>query len=431
MKFYRHLYTGFFYIALPIILLRLLWRGIKTRDYWQRISERLGFAPFKVTVPSIWLHSVSMGETLAAIPLIRALKQQYPTVPIVVTTTTSTGSLQVRQHLGDSVLHSYAPYDLPSMIARFFNQVQPKILIVMETELWPNWFFACQKTQIPIIIANARLSSKSHQGYQRILPLTQQMLACVSGVAAQTQMDAQNYIALGLPAEKVQVTGNIKFDLEMPKDMAAQIKILQTQLGHNRPIWLAASTHEGEDEQVLAAFATIRATTPNALLILIPRHPHRFEKVASLCQQQGYELVLRSENKPCQASTSILLGDTMGEVKLFCAVSDVAFIGGSLMPVGGHNLLEPAAFGVPVLCGPYIHNFTAIGSLLCQAGGARIVKNSHELAMTVLELLQDSTLRTSMGQKAYQVVVANRGALGKLLTFIEGVCDARYQEKKS
>lgn len=415
----RYLYTILFYLSLPVILLRLLWRARNNSAYAKGWSQRFGYLPKTIPKDCIWIHAVSVGESLAAVPIIKALQQSHPKIPILVTTMTPTGADRVRAAFDHQVILSYAPYDLPSALNRFLTACQPRLLILMETELWPNLLHGCNLRKIPVFVANARLSIRSAAGYQRISSMTRAMLSAVTLLAVQTQVEAERFIALGLDPARAKVTGSIKFDLEFPADLLERATLLRAQWGSNRPVWIAASTHEGEEEQILNAFARIRKVLPQSLLVLVPRHPSRFMRVAALCKQQGYEQVLRSENKSCSASTAIFIGDSMGELLLFYAASDVAYVGGSLIATGGHNPLEPAAVGLPVIMGPHLFNFLAISDQLQAAHAMIKIQNAEQLAQQILQLLQDKTLRKQMGENGRKFVSENRGALAKQLSLIE------------
>lgn len=411
----RIIYSFLLYLAIPLVLSRLLWRGWKHHGYWQRWQERFGF----VTAPvgCIWIHAVSVGEFQAAIPLIQQLKQ-HCRQPIFITTTTVTGSQRVRTVFGDHIYHSYLPYDLPDATTRFLHRVQPSLLILMETELWFNLLHHCQQRQIPVILANARLSERSARGYRNIASITRQMLNCINQIAAQTAQDAQRFIDLGMNPAKVQIIGNIKFEARLPASLAIHAQQLRQSLGNSRPIWIAASTHDAEELQVLTAFAEIKRQLPETLLILVPRHPERFTKVANLCVKSGYSVIKRSDNLPTTVAMDIYLGDTMGELILLYAVSDVAFIGGSLVAVGGHNMLEAAAVGIPIIFGKHIFNFAEIGHNLLTIGAARQVENAAALATVVVDYLQHPEVRHQAGQQGLQFIQHNQGALTRLLDII-------------
>ena len=423
----RGLYTGLLYLALPLALLRLYWRGRRDPGYRRRWPERLGFIPPLPQFGCLWIHAVSVGETRAALPLIRALLNRYPDRPLLVTTTTLTGSRQVREALGERVHHVYAPYDLPGAVRRFLRNTQPRLAVIMETELWPNLLRQCAVAGIPVIIANARLSERSARGYARIRRLTASMLRDVALIAAQAESDAGRFRALGAP--RLQVTGNLKYDLALPDDWLARgLKLRRELLGENRPVWIAASTHAGEDEQILDAFARLRDRWPELLLLLVPRHPERFDGVAALCQQRGFSVVRRGERRPCAPDTAMFLGDSMGELLRFYAAADLAFVGGSLVATGGHNVLEPALLGLPVLFGPHMFNFTEAGERLLEVEAAWQVTDAVGLAATVDRLLADPALRQVAGQRGQAVVERHRGALTALLRCIE--CCAVDSEPK-
>lgn len=412
----RGLYSLLLRAAVPLVLLRLLWRGRKNPAYRLRWAERFGWISAPQLREPIWIHAVSVGETQAAAPLIHALMQRWPERSLVVTTTTPTGSQRVRDLFGERVFHVYLPYDLPGAVARFLDRVQPRLALIMETELWPNLFHHCAERRIPVVIANARLSPRSAEGYSKLGGLVRATLADVHLVAARDEADAARFRALG--AERVMVMGNLKFDQQMSEDLAARAAELRAQLGATRPVWIAASTHEGEEEQVLDAFARLRETQSDALLLLVPRHPERFPKVADLAKRRGFTVVRRTEGRACDAGVDVFLGDTMGELPLFYACADVAFVGGSLVATGGHNMLEPAALGLPVVFGPHLFNFAEISAALIAAGGARQVEDAQQLGQVVAELLADAAAREQMGAAGQRLVAENRGALQRLLELI-------------
>ena len=423
----RLLYTLLIYCCLPLILLRLLWRGSRAPAYRRRWGERFGFvASLAEARPVIWVHAVSVGETIAAAPMIRRLQQQYPESTLLVTTMTPTGSEQVKKIFGDSVEHCYAPYDLPDAIARFLSRTHPALLVIMETELWPNLIHACHRRAIPVVLANARLSAKSAAGYAKVGRLARPMLLKLNTVAAQTKADGERFTQLGVGPEALEVTGNIKFDLQLDeslRDKAAGLK-KYWQGADGRPVWLVASTHRGEDEIILDAFTQILEQRPEVLLVLVPRHPERFDEVATLCSEAGYRLQRRSEDQAGEMSAldnsvQIVLGDTMGELLSFCGASDLSFVGGSLIELGGHNLIEPAAWGVPVLSGPHLFNFSEVSRLLSEAGGLAVCSSAAELAEQVVALLADAELHRQMSGAALAVTEANRGALDRLTVLLE------------
>lgn len=413
----RYLYSVLFYLALPFLFIRLLWRSRRAPGYRKRLLERLGFTPCKLD-QCIWIHVVSVGETIAAIPLIKALKKSYPYLPILVTNMTPTGSARVKAALGETVLNAYIPYDLPDAAARFLDRVNPVVAVIVETELWPNLFVACKKRDIPVVVTNARLSEKSAQGYQRIASLTREIFSAINILSAQAQPDAERFIALGMPRERVSVTGNIKFDLELPDDLMLKSQVLRAQLGNERFIWIAASTHPSEEEIILAAHSLVREHIPDALLILVPRHPERFDAIADLVEKEFFTLARRSRSDMCQANTSVYLADTMGEMMLMYSVSDVAFVAGSFAPIGGHNMLEPAALQKPIITGPELFNFAEISELMLEAKGMVRVHDAGTLARTIVAFFNDQAYRQQTGENAYQVVEKNRGSLKRQLSLI-------------
>lgn len=415
----RYLYSFLFYLILPFVFLRLWRRSRALPDYGKRVRERFGFYPFALE-KCIWVHAVSVGETLASVPLVKALQKAYPQYRILMTTMTPTGAERVQAAFGDTVQHAYIPYDLPDAVHRFLNHTKPVISIIMETELWPNMFAACKQKNIPVCLLNARLSEKSARGYARIASLTKEMLSAIHVIGANGETDAKRFIELGAQPNQVVVTGNIKFDIEIADDILQQSLELRKELGNQRFIWIAASTHEGEDEIILTAHQKIRAQHPDALLILVPRHPERFNTVATLAESM-LTIARRSKQEKCSAETAVYLGDTMGELLMLYAVSDVAFVGGSFVAVGGHNMLEPAAFGKPIVTGPHLFNFAEIAGLFESANALIKVSDSDALADSILMFMQDAAKRAQIGVNAKAVADKNRGALKKDLEIIAEV----------
>jgi len=423
----RALYSLVFYCLMPFVLLRLLWRARLAPAYRQRWAERLGFSPRRVGgKPAIWVHAVSVGETLAALPMMRELLQRYPEHQLVVTTTTPTGSERVRAALAKElssgrVLHCYAPYDLPCAVAPFLKRMAPQLAIIMETELWPNTIAACHKRGIPVIVANARLSARSARGYQRFSALAQPMLQQLSLVAAQHKDDAERFQALGLKSVQLRVTGNIKFDLNIDQAVKNKAEAIRQrwQSAGERIVWLAASTHQGEDEQLLAAFKRASEQQANLLLVLVPRHPERFDSVARLVKSQSYTLQRHSEGGNIAADTQVLVADSMGELMALLGASDLCFMGGTLVENGGHNFIEPAAWGLPQLSGPSLFNFSEVSRLLLDANALVVASNVDDLSQQVVALCADKARRDAMGQAGLAVAMENRGALKRLLTAID------------
>ncbi len=421
----RWLYTLLLYLLAPVVLLRLQWRGRANPDYRRRWAERFGWFTAPPLKQTLWVHAVSVGEVQAAVPLIEALLQRYPQRSLVVTTMTPTGSGRVRALFGERVFHVYLPYDLPGAVRRFLSRTMPEVGIIMETELWPNLFHRCAQRSIPLAIVNARLSPRSAGGYQRIAPLVRSALADVRLIATQGEGDAQRFRSLSVRDEQLQVMGNLKFDQTLPEDLTQREAELRSQWGSGRPVWIAASTHEGEDELVLDAFAIIRQTLTDCLLILVPRHPERFDRVAALASARDWQVTRHSAGEPATAATQVYLGDTLGDLPLFYASADVAFVAGSLVPVGGHNMVEPAALGVPVLTGPHRFNFSDISEALLAAGAAKEVGDVEALASALIHWLENEADRRQAGDAGRQLVVANRGALEQLLTLLSPLLGER------
>jgi 3-deoxy-D-manno-octulosonic-acid transferase len=413
----RGVYTVLLYLSLPLVLLRLFWRSLKAPGYRRRWLERLGIFAAPPGWGGLWIHAVSVGEVQAVVPLVHELLRRDPRLPITVTTTTPTGSARVREQLGDQVFHVYFPYDLPLPLTGFIRRVRPRMLLMVETEIWPNLLHMCRRVGIYTLLANARLSETSARRYARVAGFTRDTFAQIDCVAAQSDADAARFCALGLPAERVRVTGSIKFDLRIPASLEEQVEVLRRDWG-GRPVWVAGSTHEGEDELILFAHRRVLSRFPEALLILVPRHPERFERVAALVRRERLRLARRSRPEGYNAEAQVYLGDTMGELPMLLGSADVAFIGGSLVEAGGHNMLEAAARGVPTCFGPHVFNFAAVSQILIDAGAAVKVADASALADQVIAWLEDASRRAEVGEKGRRVVERNRGALGRLLALI-------------
>lgn len=413
----RTLYSFLWYLLLPFLFLRLWLRGRKAPAYRLRWKERMAWGYRPGTLKnSLWVHAVSVGETLAAAPLIERLLADYPDVPLLVTTTTPTGSERVQALFGDRVTHVYCPWELPTALTRFMRAFDPQLVIVLETELWPNLCAAVKRHGAKLMLMNGRLSEKSYRGYGKLPRLIRPMMARFDALAVQTQVEAERYMALGAWPERVYPIGSVKFDMTLDTAVKQATSQLRASFG-DRPVWIAASTHPGEDALVLAAHKTLRAQKPDALLILVPRHPERFDGVAHQVREAGLSVARRSQQEPA-ADAAVYLADTMGELLMLFGACDVAFVGGSLVPVGGHNLLEPAAWEKPVLTGPHLHNFTAIAQLLDEAGGLSVVDSGEALGDKLQTLMSDPDQCARQGQAAAAVVEANRGALEKGLELI-------------
>ena len=414
----RILYNLLTYVLLLPYFGYWLVRGITNRSYLIRIGERLGIG-YPRLERCIWIHAVSVGEVVAAVPLIRALGRRFPDRPLLVTTVTPTGAARVASLFGDEVHHTYIPFEAPHVVDRFFSATNPDIALVLETEIWPNLYRGCGVRDIPLVLVSARISPKSVRNYRRLLPLFRETLSHGIVIAAQSEADAERFLSLGAAPERTRVTGNIKFDVELPADLRVRGRELRADLFLDRPVWIAASTHEGEEEIVLAAHQALLKNRPDVLLVLVPRHPQRFPAVREMIVKQGMSVVSRTDGESCSASTQVFLGDTMGELTLFYAASDVAFVAGSLVPIGGHNLLEPAALGLPLLSGPHVFNAQEIADMFVASGSCRLVQDSAELAAGVEGLLSDPETASRLGQAGRKILERNRGSLDRLMAMIE------------
>lgn len=413
----RLIYSFFFYLLIPAVVLRLFWRSMKEPLYRQTLAQRFGFVEFTLADkrPLIWVHAVSAGETIAAIPLIRKLIARD--FRVLVTTMTPTGRERVGTLLGGSVLHCYAPYDLPGSVARFLKRTNPKCLVIIDTELWPNIIHQCSINKIKTILANGRLSSRSAAGYQKVSRLTKSMLAELDHVAVQTSSHGKRFIDLGLSVEKLLVAGSIKFDHQLPADYATRVERLKEKTG-SRLVIIGASTHPGEEEMILRACTVLRDSHTDLLLVLAPRHPHRSDEVAALAKKNGDLLVRHSHQQSCDKSTTVLLLDTMGELTYFYGISDIAIVGGSLVPVGGHNLLEAVVAGVPVIMGKHLDNIEDIAAMFEEAGGMRIAQDEEQLLQELHFLISSADHRQQLVSNANDVLEKNKGALGKVEALI-------------
>jgi 3-deoxy-D-manno-octulosonic-acid transferase len=415
----RFLYLLAVYLTAPIISTVLLWRGVRERSYWHNFSQRFGFGP-RSTPHGVWLHAVSVGEVQACAPLVVALARRHPQLPLTVTTFTPTGAARARALIGHLATVRYVPFDLPGAVRRFLGRVEPRLAIIFETELWPNLYRECRRRRVPLVLASARLSERSLGRYRRLGALFTDAVSTACIVAAQAEGDAARFRALGAAPDSTHVTGNLKFDFELPEGLAERGRRLRAQYAPGRPMWVAGSTHEGEEAAVLEAQRQVRASHADALVAIAPRHPARFAQVAQQLAQAGVAFERRSDGGDAHDSgAEVLLLDSLGELLEFYAAGDVAFVGGSLVSIGGHNLLEPAALGVPALTGPHNFNGPEVAQLLISRGAARVVHNPQELGAAVSSLLADPGERERMGALGRGSVEASRGALGRLLELIE------------
>lgn len=420
----RYLYTLAMFLVTPLLVLRLIARGMRSPPHHLRWAERFGFFEAPGFHGSLWIHAVSVGEVNAAEPLIKALRGDYPNAPLVITTVTPTGKARVHQLFGDSVFHVYLPYDLPFSVGRFLKRIRPRLALIVETEIWPNLYHACHRRGIPLMIVNARLSERSMRGYKPLRSIVRSALRCVQLIAAQSRTDAARYRLLGGESDQIVVTGNMKFDMPIPVGAVAEGASLRDRWGPRRPVWIAASTHEGEEQMVLEAHLQVLKRLPDALLLLAPRHPERFRSVEHAVRGLGFSVATRSVDGVPSLSDQVFVIDAMGQLMPFFATADVAFVGGSLVPIGGHNVLEPASLSTPVLVGPHTFNFEEITRSLVQHGGARRVSDREGLGTEALNLLRDPVAREQMGLAAQQVFERERGAVKRIMQLI----DASLQE---
>jgi len=430
----KTLYLGAVYLAAPLVSTMLAWRGLRDRSYWRNFGERFGLGSALASSP-IWVHAVSVGEVQAAAPLVTALRSRYPQTPVLVTTFTPTGAARARALFREVADVRYLPFDLPGSVRRFLDRARPRLAVIMESELWPNLYRQCRLRRIPLVIASARLSRRSTDRYRRLGALFKETVAGGVVVAAQGEGDAERFRALGAPADRTYITGNLKFDFTLPPDTLERGTALRAQYAGHRTVWVAGSTHGGaEEEAVLEAHGRIREVHAGTLLVLAPRHPDRFGEVAASLERQGIPFMRRSESgseRAPQKEASVLLLDTLGELLYFYAAADVAFVGGSLAPIGGHNLLEPAALGLPVLTGPNNSNGEDVARLLLECGAAEIVRDGVALGSRVTELLSNQSLRAEMGKRGRAVIDRNRGALEKLMLLIDSLLDSEWQRPKA
>lgn len=417
MNIYRFLYTCVLYLLTPVVLVKLLLRSRKNPAYRQRIAERFGIFPALPNQPRLWLHAVSVGESIAAKPLIKRLLAEYPEHRLLVTTMTPTGSETVQRMYGDQVEHVYLPYDLPNSIGRFLWNTRPEKAVIMETEIWPNLYAACQQRNIPIIIANARLSVHSTQSYKKFRPLIRDTLQRTCLIAARDEKDVAHFLELGAPADKTKAVGNLKYDLEVPEEQKHQGHILKQQWGQ-RPICLAASTHAGEDEVVLDIYQQLKSHFPDLLLIIVPRHPERFAEVTSLAEQTGLNTQCRSQQAKFSADAEIVIGDTLGEMFVWYTAADIVFMGGSLVKSGGHNPLEPLILGKPVISGPHVFNWVDVFEQFSQAKALWVEDNDEGIKHRLLALLETPEKQKQAGHQGQTLLNTHTGATDAIIQHI-------------
>ena len=416
-RFLRGLYSAVLYVLTPVTVYHLIWRGFRFREYFQRWDERYGAYQTPPQRADIWLHAVSVGEVNAAVPLVEALRRERPDLSWVVTTITPTGSERVRALWGDHVRHVYVPYDLPGAVGRFLRHYRPGIALIMETELWPNLLFGCRDRKVPTYLLNARLSARSLRGYGVLAPLISRVLKTLTRIGAQSSADGKRFAALGADPARVVETGNLKFDIAAPAALGAFVEAFKAR-ARQRPVWIAASTHEDEEAAVIAMHRSLRTRWPDLLLLWAPRHPERFPRVAEQAQSVGWKVATRRAATWPGDDSDVFVIDTLGELMAFYACADVAFVGGSLQPVGGHNLLEPAAVGTPMVTGPHLHNFAEISKRLREAGALEIRDDAPGVALALGALLEDPQARAARSAAGRTLVEQGRGALERTLRMI-------------
>ncbi|MGE8287216.1 MAG: lipid IV(A) 3-deoxy-D-manno-octulosonic acid transferase [Stenotrophomonas sp.] len=413
----RGLYSAVLYLLLPITVYHLVWRGFRVREYFKRWDERYASYPESGGQPRVWLHAVSVGEVNAAAPVVNALRELRPDIRWIITTITPTGSQRVRALWGDAVDHVYLPYDVPGSVNRFLAHFRPSLALILETELWPNMLFGCRDRGIPVYILNARLSARSLKGYRVLKALVSRALRTVTCVAAQSADDAARFIALGARPEQVRALGNLKFEIH-PPDPTAVLEGFHQHVPDTRPVWIAASTHEGEEQAVVDIHRRLLERHPDALLLWAPRHPERFARVEAVAREQGWRVATRKAQQWPEHGTQVFVLNTLGELMAFYACARVAFVGGSLQPIGGHNLLEPAAMGVAAITGPHLHNFAEISRRMDEAGALRICADAQAVGATVEQLLENDAERERMIEAGRALVANGRGALERTLELI-------------
>jgi 3-deoxy-D-manno-octulosonic-acid transferase len=414
----RALYSAVLYVLTPVALYHLIWRGFRYPEYFQRWNERYGSYDTPGSPVDVWLHAVSVGEVNAAAPVVNALLRRHRGLRLLITTITPTGSERVQALWGDRVLHVYSPYDLPGAVARFLRHFPPRLALIMETELWPSLLFGCHDRKVPVYILNARLSARSLRGYCVLRPLIARMLRTVRRVAAQSGDDAARFVQLGAAPEQVRDVGNLKFDIPVPDTVADIVAGFRGHLAAQRRVWIAASTHEDEEAPGLAIHARLRKRWPDLLLLWAPRHPERFPRVVEAARDAGWKVGTRRGDRWPSSGDDVFVLDTLGELMAFYACADVAFVGGSLQAIGGHNMLEPAAVGTPAVTGPHLHNFSEISRRLKEAEALVIAPDATGVAVAIEDLLADDARRHDMADRGRALVEHGRGALARTLAMI-------------
>jgi 3-deoxy-D-manno-octulosonic-acid transferase len=407
------------WLALPFAVATEAWKSLRNPESRGRLAQRLGYVKALPRPGCLWVHAVSVGEVQAAASLVQALRARHVELPVVLSTVTPTGAQRARTLFGDAVRHCYLPFDTPGAMRRFLDRVQPRLAVMLETEIWPVLYRELRRRRVPLVMASARLSARSVDRYRRAGSLIRETLADGVVIGAQSATDAERFRAIGAPPDRIHVTGNVKLDLQIPQAAIDAGREFRRRLGPNRPVWIAGSTHEGEEDAALAAHAAAQVRHPEALLIIVPRHPQRFDAVRAELRRRGVRFAQRSSGGEPAAADEVFLLDTLGELQAFYAAADVAFVGGTLVPVGGHNLLEPAVLGLPVLAGPHTHNAAEIAQLLADSGALTIVRSGEELAQAVSSYLDDPARAAEAGGRGRAAVEQSRGAVDRLVAMIE------------
>ncbi|NJD32431.1 MAG: 3-deoxy-D-manno-octulosonic acid transferase [Gammaproteobacteria bacterium] len=414
----RAIYVLLTYLIAPVVVAVETWKALWNPEYRGRLHQRFGFVAAQDRPGCLWVHAVSVGEVQAAAALIRDLRRRIPGSEVVITTVTPTGAQRAAALFGNEVRHCYLPYDLPGPVRRFLDRIRPSVAIIVETEIWPTLYHELGRRKVPLVMASARVSTKSVERYRRMASLFRETLSHGILIGAQSAADAERFRAIGASPGRVSVTGNVKFDMEIPQSSIDAGREFRAHYAPGRPVWIAGSTHEGEEDAVLGAHDLVRSRHPSALLLLVPRHPQRFEAVRTLLRRRGRGYAQRSSGQAPAAGDDVFLVDTLGELQMFYAAADVAFVGGSLVPIGGHNLLEPAVLGLPMLSGPHTHNAQDIAELMLQAGALRIVRSREELAQRVGDWFDDPERARQDGARGQQAITQSRGAVGRIVEIV-------------
>lgn len=418
----RYLYSALLYCLLPLMLVRLLWRSRRVPGYRRRLGERFGFYSQDVLSgnPVLWIHAASVGEVAASAGLVERLLGDYPQGRVLVTTATPTGSARVRELFGERVAHVYCPWDLPGAVRRFLRWARPDVLLLVETELWPNLLYLARTGGCRAALVNGRLSRRSAARYARVAPFSRWLLGQLDRIACRSHTDSERFLALGAQNQRLSVSGNLKWEAGLTPGVRLRGERLRAHFA-GRQFLLAASTHPGEEALVIESWQSVARHVPGCGLVLVPRHPERGAEVAALCRASGLRVAQLSSGLPGESEFDVLLGDTLGDLAALYAVATVAFVGGSLVPVGGHNPVEASLWEAPVVSGPHIRNFEDTYSVLLAAGAVELVENSTALGSTVRQLLDDPARRAQLSAAAATVVRANRGALERVLALVSAL----------